>query len=178
VMTLLFVVLPPMLVSDLGFGLSGHWKIYVPAMIGSVLVMFPILRRVGANHSERKLLPRAFLLLALGMGLVPLSVVTLSPGLAVLGMLLSIYFLGFNLLEAAMPALLSRLTGSRGRGRRMGIYSTFQFLGAFVGGVGGGWLLSGFGSQAALLAAAVACLAWGTALKLLSKRFFLTREAD
>jgi len=169
VMTLLFVTLPPMLVGDFGFELSSHWKIYLPAMLGSIVLMLPILRRVGANLSERSLLPWAFLVLALAVGVLPFS-----ASLAALGALLAVYFLGFNLLEASMPSLLSRITGSRGRGRRLGIYSTFQFLGAFAGGVLGGWLLSRFGSQAALFAASMASLCWGIVLKLTSKGVFPT----
>lgn len=171
-MTLLFVALPPMLVGEFGFDLPGHWKLYVPAMIISVLVMFPILRSVGANLSERRMVPWAFVALALALGALPFS-----SGLAALGVLMGLYFLGFNLLEAGMPALLSRITGSRGRGRRMGIYSTFQFLGAFFGGVAGGWLLATFGSAAALVAGGAVCLFWGGVLTLVSKRFFLTRVA-
>lgn len=169
VMTLLFVSLPPMLVGEFGFTLSSHWKIYLPAMVGSVILMLPILRKVGANLSERSVLPWAFLVLALAIGILPLS-----ASLVALATVLAIYFLGFNLLEASMPSLLSRITGSRGRGRRLGIYSTFQFLGAFVGGVFGGWLLGRFGSQTALLVASVASLVWGIALKLSSKGVFPT----
>jgi len=101
-------------------------------------------------------------------------VLPVSASLLVLGVVLAVYFLGFNLLEASMPSLLSRITGSRGRGRRLGIYSTFQFLGAFAGGVLGGWLLGRFGSQIALLAASVASLLWGAVLKLSSKGVFPT----
>jgi len=170
VMTLLFVVLPPMLVGKYGFMLAEHWKLYVPTMLCSVLIMFPILRKVGRNLSEHRMLPFAFLPLALSMGLMALD----FP-VAGLGVLMTVYFLGFNLLGAAMPSLLARVSGSRGRGRRMGVYSTFQFLGAFAGGVIGGGLLGWMGSGFALLAAAGACLAWGIALKAVSKRFFLTR---
>jgi MFS family permease len=169
VMTLLFVTLPPMLVGTFGFVLSSHWKIYLPAMLGSIVLMLPILRKVGANLSERSLLPWAFFVLALAVGILPLS-----ANLAALGVLLAVYFLGFNLLEASMPSLLSRMTGSRGRGRRLGVYSTFQFLGAFAGGVLGGWLLGRFGSQAALFSASAASLAWGIVLKLSSKGVFPT----
>jgi predicted MFS family arabinose efflux permease len=171
-MTLLFVVLPPLMVESMGFSLSEHWKIYVPAMIGSVLVMFPVLRRVGAGRSEQRMIPWAFGLLAVSLGLL-----SLGFSLPAIGLLLAVYFLGFNLLEAGMPALLSRLTGSRGRGRRMGLYSTFQFLGAFLGGVAGGWLLGSLGSAAALLAAAVVCGFWGLLMVVVKKRFFLTGEA-
>jgi MFS family permease len=172
VMTLLFVTLPPMLVSDFGLELSAHWTLYLPTMLLSVLIMLPILRGVGTALSEHRLLPWAFLALALSVGLLPFG-----ERWAVLTALVTVYFLGFNLLEAAMPALLSRITGSRGRGQRMGIYSTFQFLGAFCGGVVGGWLLARFGSAAALMAAGVVSFCWGIALGLLTKRFFLTGAA-
>ncbi|MGK2924957.1 MAG: MFS transporter [Lysobacterales bacterium] len=172
VMTLLFVTLPPMLVNEVGLGLSEHWKLYVPTMFISVVLMLPILRRVGASLSEHRMLPWAFAALAVALGLLPLG----GPwtGLAAL---ITVYFLGFNLLEAGMPALLSRLTGSRGRGRRMGLYSTFQFLGAFFGGVAGGALLGSVGSAAALTGAGIVCLAWAVILSLLTKRFFLTGAA-
>ena len=169
-MTLMFVVLPPMLLADHAFMLAEHWKLYVPTMVGSVLVMFPILRKVGKNLSEHRMLPLAFLTLALSMGMMALDV-----PVAGLGILMTIYFLGFNLLEAGMPSLLARVSGSRGRGRRMGVYSTFQFLGAFAGGVIGGGMLAMLGSAAALIAAAGACLVWAVVLKAVSKRFFLTR---
>ncbi len=172
VMTLLFVVLPPMLVDGFGFILAEHWKIYVPAMLGSVIFMLPVLRRVGKNLSEQRMLPWAFFILAVAMAVLPVS-----ASLAALGVVLAVYFLGFNLLEASMPALLSRITGSRGRGRRLGVYSTFQFLGAFFGGVVGGWLLGSFGSETALFAASAASLLWGIVLKLSSSGVFPTGES-
>jgi MFS family permease len=172
VMTLLFVTLPPMLVNEVGLGLPEHWKLYVPTMFVSVVLMLPILRRVGASLSEHRMLPWAFAALAVAIGLLPLG----GP-LTGLAALITVYFLGFNLLEAGMPALLSRLTGSRGRGRRMGLYSTFQFLGAFFGGVAGGGLLGSVGSAPALTGAGIVCLAWAVILSLLTKRFFLTGAA-
>ncbi len=169
VMTLLFVVLPPMLIDKYSFVLGEHWKLYIPTMVVSILIMFPILRKIGKNVSEHRMLPFAFMALALSMALMAMDFSIIG-----LGMLLMVYFLGFNLLEAAMPSLLARISGSRGRGRRMGVYSTFQFLGAFAGGVIGGGLLGHSGSGIALLVAAGACLTWGVALKAVIKRFFLT----
>jgi MFS family permease len=169
VMTLLFVVLPLMLVGKHAFMLAEHWKIYVPTMVVSVLIMFPILRWLGKNLAEQAMLPFAFLALGGSMGLMVMDIPVVG-----LGLLLMFYFLAFNLLEAAMPSLLARLSGSRGRGRRMGVYSTFQFLGAFSGGVVGGSLLVWSGSGGALLTAAGLCLIWGIVLKAVSKRVFLT----
>ncbi len=173
VMTLLFVTLPPMLVSRFDLPLARHWTLYVPTMLAAVVITLPVLRKVGSSLAEHRLLPWAFALLALSVGLLPLG-----DRWVVLASLLAAYFLAFNLLEAAMPALLARLTGSRGRGRRMGLYSTFQFLGAFSGGVTGGWLLARFGSVPALAAAGCFTLVWAVLLKLLTRRFFLTGAAD
>jgi MFS family permease len=94
--------------------------------------------------------------------------------MVVFGIILAVYFLVFNLLEAAMPSLLSRITGSRGRGRRLGVYSTFQFLGAFAGGVLGGWLLGRLGSQATLVIAGLTSMVWGIVLRRYSKSVFPT----
>jgi MFS family permease len=172
VLTLLFVALPPMLVGQFGIELGDHWTLYLPGMLVSVIIVLPILRRVGAALSERRLLPWSFIAMAAAVGLLPVA-----AGWSGLVALIMLYFVGFNLLEASMPALLSRVTGSRGRGRRLGVYSTFQFLGAFGGGVAGGWLLGGFGSGPALVAAAAICLFWGVALILAGQRFFLTGGA-
>ena len=171
-MTLLFVCFPPMLVETFGLGLPQHWKLYVPAMLLSALIMFPILRKAGSSFSEQRLMPGAFAALGLSMGLLPFGF-----GYLALGVLLTVYFLGFSLLESAMPALLARLSGSRGRGRRMGVYSTFQFLGAFCGAVIGGSLLARYGSGAALLFAGVVCLLWGGLVAGVSKLFFPTGES-
>lgn len=167
VMTLLFVALPPMLAGHFALALPQHWKIYVPTMLLSAVLMFPLLRRTGASHTEHRVISWAFLMLALALMTLPLS-----PGLLALAALVTAYFLAFNLLEASMPALLSRIVGAGGRGRRLGFYSTFQFLGAFVGGAAGGWLLAHFGSGVALSSAGAVCLLWGGVIFLQTKRFF------
>jgi MFS family permease len=148
VMTLLFVVLPGMLVSYYGFELEYHWRIYVPSMLGSVILVFPLLRRIAALNQESWALPLAFLILGGALGLM-----SLGGSLAAIVVFALAFFLAFNLLEAAMPSMVSQLTGTTGRGQKMGLYTTFQFLGAFAGGLGGGWLL-GFGGDVATLSVA------------------------
>ena len=69
VMTLLFVVLPGMLVSQFGFELEYHWRIYVPAMLGSVILVFPLLRRIAVRKQELSAMPLAFLALGAALGL-------------------------------------------------------------------------------------------------------------
>jgi len=169
VMTLLFVVLPGLLVGHYGFALAQHWEIYTPAMVASAILMLPLLRWMGKQKTESVTLPWAFGLLG-----VALLLLSREFPLAWLVLLMVVYFLAFNILEAAMPALLSRLTGGGRRGRQMGLYSTFQFLGAFTGGAGGGLLLAHFGASVALSLAGAACLVWGLSSGLLKKGLFRT----
>ena len=154
-MTALFVVLPGMLVKQFGFELANHWKIYVPSMLGSVLLVFPLLRRLASWDRERRAIPLAFLVLGTAMGLI-----AFGHSLAEIVGLALAFFLAFNLLEAAMPSMVSRLTGASGRGRKMGLYTTFQFLGAFAGGAGGGSLLGYAGNKVTLVAGALLCVGW------------------
>ena len=166
VMTLLFVVLPGMLVSQFGFELEYHWRIYVPSMLGSVILVFPLLRRIAANKTELNAMPLAFLALGVALGLM-----SLGGSLIALALFAVVFFLAFNLLEAAMPSAVSQLTGTSGRGRKMGLYTTFQFLGAFAGGLGGGWLLGFSGDVVALSVAGLICTLWAITMLVWLKRF-------
>lgn len=158
-MTALFVVLPGMLVKQFDFELANHWKIYVPSMLGSVLLVFPLLRRLATWERERRAIPLAFLVLGTAMGLI-----AFGHSLAEIVGFALVFFLAFNLLEAAMPSMVSRLTGASGRGRKMGLYTTFQFLGAFAGGAGGGSLLGYAGNKVTLVCAALLCVGWSAAI--------------
>ena len=159
VMTLLFVVLPGMLVSQFAFELEYHWRIYVPSMLGSVILVFPLLRRITARKKEKSAMPLAFLVLGGALGLM-----SLGQSLVAMIVFALAFFLAFNLLEAAMPSVVSQMSGTRGRGRKMGLYTTFQFLGAFAGGLGGGWLLGYGGNVVTLSVAGSLCTLWAVAM--------------
>jgi MFS family permease len=154
-MTTVFVVLPGSLIATYGMPLGDHWKIYVPTMLASAILVFPVLRRMAHRRAGNNALPWAF-------GVLALSLAALARPLPMMVLLLAatVFFLAFNLLEAAMPSLVSRMSGADGRGRKMGIYTTFQFLGAFTGGAAGGLLLMAFGGSFTLYVAAAACLTW------------------
>jgi len=71
-----------------------------------------------------------------------------------------LFFIAFNLLEAMLPSLVSKLSPAGTKGTALGVYSTFQFSGAFVGGVAGGYLLEHFGHSVLFYACAGLCLLW------------------
>jgi MFS family permease len=77
-----------------------------------------------------------------------------------LGIAATVFFSAFNLLEAALPSLVSRLAPAHLRGAAMGAYSTSQFFGAFVGGAIGGIALGHLGLPGVFFCAAALTLVW------------------
>ncbi|HSM68484.1 MAG TPA: MFS transporter [Xanthomonadales bacterium] len=163
-MTTLFVVLPGMLLEVHALQLPQHWKVYVPTMLVSVLLVFPLIRWASLKQAEQSLMPWAFALLSVPFALFSTELSLLALGLAVVA-----YFLAFNLLEAVMPSLVSRRASPAGRGRKMGRFATFQFLGAFAGGILGGGLMQAAGPEATMLAAALVCIAWAFVSRIVLK---------
>lgn len=136
-LTALFVGLPFLLSERLGLPLGGHWPIYVLAMLLSLLGTVPLIvadDRGGRSGTVRIAL---FLLLA---GAAMLAFAAANRTLIVAA--LAVFFAGFNFLEAGLPARLSILARRGERGASLGLFSSSQFLGAFLGGLAGGALLS------------------------------------
>ncbi len=71
-----------------------------------------------------------------------------------------LFFVGFNLLEAMLPSLMSRLAPAAGKGTALGIYNTFQFSGVFVGGIVGGLIYGVWGVAGVYGFAACAVFVW------------------
>jgi MFS family permease len=80
--------------------------------------------------------------------------------LASVAVLLFLFYVGFNLLEAALPSLISKMAPPDSKGTAMGFYSSSQFLGAFLGGVAGGWLQGQFGASGVLAFCGSIAMLW------------------
>lgn len=156
----LFVVLPGVLVQAAGMPLDEHWRIYLPVVLVSFILMLPPIF-LGEKRGRMKhvFISAIGLLLLVEMGLwSAVSQATLSVGLVIL--LLLAFFTAFNILEASQPSLVSRLAPEGARGAALGIYNTMQAIGLFVGGAGGGWLLQHFNGPAVFIAGAVVTGGW------------------
>jgi MFS family permease len=77
-----------------------------------------------------------------------------------LGMLV-VFFAAFNVLEATLPSLISKTAPVANKGTAMGVYSSSQFFGAFLGGALGGWVLGAWGEASVYLLCAALLLVWG-----------------
>ena len=75
-----------------------------------------------------------------------------------------VFFTGFNYLEANLPALVSTLAPAGKKGSAMGMYASFQFFGAFLGGMLSGVLNQYFSSQLVFIVALVICVCWALIL--------------
>ncbi|WP_286837314.1 MFS transporter, partial [Spongiibacter sp.] len=150
-MMALFLVLPARL-TELGLAPAEHWMVYLPVMAAAFVLMVPALI-VAEKKSWQALILR--LAIALLAGVLLLASVLPFSLVSVLAVLL-LFFTAFNYLEASLPALLSRSVYAGGKGTAMGVFASFQFMGAFCGGALGGWVLGHWGEAAVFLAAGLA----------------------
>ncbi len=155
-LTASFVALPLMLLRRTGMALTQQWVLYLPVMLVSALVMGAVLRRVTSIVGSMRLV----LACALGLGLALVGFGATGAGEVILWLAALVFFSAFNLLEASLPSLVSRLARADMRGAAMGGYATCQFLGAGVGGVLGGVMLAHVGLAAVFWAAAALVVVW------------------
>src|SRR2546421_86566 len=152
----MFVVVPPLVV-DAGLELPQHWKLYLPVVLVSFALMVPpILYADRRNRPKPVLLGGVALLLAVEAGLAA----TKAGSLAAPPAPMLAFFVAFNLLEAMLPSLVSRLAPSRGRGVAIGVYNTTQTLGVFFGGLLGGWIGRGYRAGGGVLGRRAPCAVW------------------
>jgi len=155
VLMALFVVVP-FLLRDAGLDSAGHWKVYLPVMAGSVVLMLPPMLASERRGQQR----RMFLLAVAVLFAAQVLLGMLSGSLMGLAIALLVFFAAFNYLEASLPALVSRLAPPQARGAAAGVYSSVQFLGAFVGAAAGGALSQHLGAAAVFAVCGILTLSW------------------
>lgn len=155
--TLMFVQLPPLFVQS-GVPLNEHWSLYLPILLCSILGLSLLMGMNRKVSVKALMLVSVTLLIAAFAGLVS---VQSSFWLAVC---LVVFFTGFNYLEANLPALVSTLAPAGKKGSAMGMYASFQFFGAFVGGMLSGVLNQYFSSQLVFAVALAICVIWALLL--------------
>lgn len=148
----------PSLLEQAGLEKDRHWLVYLPTVLASFVVMGALLFPL-----ERRGYLRAVFLGSIGLVLLVqagLWAASLQPGVALLSVLLFLFFCGFNVLEATQPSLASRMAPQQSRGAALGVYNTLQSLGFFAGGAVGGWLARDVGWGGLFGACAALMLLW------------------
>lgn len=152
----MFVVVPLLLVDPGGLAVSDHWKVYLPVVLLSFVLMIPPLLAAERHGRSRRLFAGSIALI----GFAQLGLIWWATDVATIAALLLAFFVAFNLLEAAIPSLVTRLAPRRAKGTALGVYNTLQAMGLFAGGALGGLLAKHFGAHAVFVACALLMMVW------------------
>jgi MFS family permease len=155
VLMALFVQVPFSL-RDAGLAPARHWLVYLPVVLASVALMWPALRLADRAEHAKPVFLGGIVVLTLALLMLAFAGVSL-PALVVS---LMVFFAAFNLLEATLPSLVSKMAPASVKGTAVGVYSSVQFLGAFVGASVGGFLSQHAGPAALFGFCVLLTLGW------------------
>ncbi len=146
----------PFALRDNGLPIERHWIVYAPVLVLSMLFMLPFLQQVDRPARGKPLLIAAVLALAAAQVSLALSL----HSLVALAAAMTLFFTALNLLEAMLPAFISKCAPAEARGAAIGVNSNAQFLGAFVGAAAGGWLADHAGTAPVFILGIVLTALW------------------
>jgi len=155
-LTAMFVVVPVALMQEAGIPAGDHWKFYLSVIGLSVLGMVPLVALSARKHLVRRVFAAAVALIGVGQ-------LVLAVGHAHLAWLASglwVFFVGFNVLEALLPSLVSRIAPAHSKGGAVGVYNSAEFFGAFLGGAAGGLVYGAYGVEGVFAGCTVLALIW------------------
>lgn len=156
VLVAFFVTVPSILHNQLGIPKAHHAWVYLSVVIPAFFAMVPFIIIGEKKRKMKQVLGGAVALMALSMALMAIW----HTAFAAVWIFIFMFFMAFNLIEATLPSLVSKECSAGSKGTAMGVYSTSQFLGAFIGGGLGGLILQHFGTVAVLVATVVMLLIW------------------
>jgi len=156
ILTASFLAVPSLLVGTLHLASGSDWRLYLPVLAMSVVLMVPIV--ILAERGTRM---KEVFLLTIAMLAASLLAFAAGGGNAVVFIVaLVVFFGGFNTMEALLPSLVTKMAPAGAKGTATGIYSSSQFLGIFFGGAVGGWALAIGGDRTVFSFTLVMILVW------------------
>jgi MFS family permease len=169
-LTASFLVVPGLLRGTLDVSTHKDWMVYLPVLLVSIVVMVPAI--IVAEKYRRM---KGVFVGAVAALLVSQVMLYLGAGnFYVLLAALIIFFSGFNVMEASLPSLITKVAPPDAKGTAMGLYSSLQFLGIFVGGVVGGWANQTGGTTGVFALTAALALLWLLAAATMAQPSYLT----
>lgn len=151
----LFMAMPLALV-DLNLPVADHWHIYLPVVLLGLVLMVPAII-VGETRNKLK---AVFVLAIALMVIAQLGMSMMLDSLSAIFVWLALYFVAFNILEASLPSMISKIAPTQAKGTAMGVFNTTQSLGLFVGGVLGGVIFAKFGFTGIFTFCSVLMMIW------------------
>lgn len=156
ILTACFLAVPHILTISLS--LTEHQQVwfYLAVLVLAFLAMIPGVIYAEKQRKLRQVMQVCIVILMLCM----LLCYVLPNKFWVVFIALWLFFTAFSLLEAILPSWVTKVAPLAQRGMAMGVYSSSQFLGIFVGGVAGGYMVTHFGVGAALWVAITLAVLW------------------
>ncbi|MHB8742846.1 MAG: MFS transporter [Sulfuricaulis sp.] len=137
----MFLVIPFALSQTSGLDINHHWQVYLPVLAVSVVFMVPMI-----IYGEKKAKLKIVFVTCIALMLV--AEIAFIPAIqhfwGIVGAM-TLFFIAFNVLEASLPSIISKVAPTGAKGTAMGVHNTFQSLGLFAGGAIGGFLSYRFG---------------------------------
>ena len=172
IMTANFTVLPLIFRDQIGLASADHWKIYLPVFALSFVASVPLIIIAEKYQKIKQILIGTVFLLALAQLCMAFGI---DQSWWLLLWFLA-FFVSFNFLEAIQPSLVAKYSGVNNKGTAMGVFSTAQFLGIFIGGVIGGLLLENGDASWVFLFGCLGAIIWLLlTLSLPQPRFYKSR---
>ncbi|MHB8885523.1 MAG: MFS transporter [Methylovirgula sp.] len=156
ILTASFLAVPGLLATSLHLTQHTDWFVYLPVLVVSVALMVPaiIVAEKGGRMKE-------IFIAAIALLTVSLLALALAGGIgAVVVAALLGFFTAFNIMEAMLPSLVTKIAPAGAKGTATGIYSSSQFMGIFVGGAGGGLAFASAGTRGVFGLAMLFALVW------------------
>jgi MFS family permease len=171
-LTASFLVVPDLLHATVAVNSRNQWLIYLPVLLVSVGVMVPAIIVAEKYRRMKAVLVGAVAALAASQIMLIFGAHDFYIVLAAL----TIFFAGFNVMEASLPSLVTKVAPPDAKGTATGVYSSSQFIGIFVGGAAGGWAHQAIGSTGVFALAAGLALLWLlVAATMAQPRYLVTR---
>ncbi|WP_159876111.1 MFS transporter [Aquitalea denitrificans] len=137
----MFVTIPFALIKTAGLDKAHHWEVYLPVTVVGFLLMVPAI-----IYGEKKAkLKQVFIGAIAIMTAAQLGMALALDSFWQIVMWLGLYFIAFNILEATLPSLISKIAPADAKGTAIGVYNTAQSFGLFMGAAAGGWLYTHYG---------------------------------
>ena len=171
-LTASFLVVPGLLRDTLDVSLHDQWMVYLPVLLVSVAAMLPAIIAAEKYRRMKGVFVGAVAALVVSQAMLYLG----AGNLYVLLAALIVFFSAFNVMEASLPSLITKVAPPDAKGTAMGLYSSLQFLGIFAGGIVGGLAHQHGGSNGVFALTAAVALAWLLAAATMAQPSYLTTK--
>lgn len=152
----LFQAAPYAILQTLGLPVAKHWQVYLPVLLFSIILVFPLIRWAEKRGKTKPVFMGAVATLGVAL-LLAAAGYTMAIGLWAA---MLVFFVAFNYLEGSLPSMISRRAPASQKGAALGVFSTAQVLGGAIGAPLGGYLYEHGGLVLAFAGPALLTVLW------------------